>query len=835
MDVPPYISSGASSRAHYSLVRKVECADSPQAANQFLLDGVEAIRRQLTDPALSLEKCREHLITLLYCHMTVSHGFLPLNTFDFALSHAVTLAEAGRSTSQKRMGYLFCAEVMPADHELQLMLINTLRKDLEHEDTSRICLALENVVVFSNQDLIPAIQARLSDLLSHNSPHVRRRALLGYRSLGLPHADLLSNIDLKVVSRCKDPDQQVVGAALSLCVRMAQIKQPVSNARELVNDIFVTTLTSSAHDKPEFICTMLSALLVVGLSEDNVPILLQLIRSSSKSHERGVLRGSFALLTNIAPDRLLSVNLESPVHHIRPLLTSRHPNDVYLFLSCLECIDPVLWAGTSNDIPAVLDGWEVERIMQLLDLSDTLVRKTTLRLLHRVDPNIVSIFYSQAVRNIPSSLSVTDSNERALRFLEIITVQFGEDGELYARELKDILLRLEQASLDGQPVLEAAIDKVLTYTRYAGIDFGIGFSTSLLTFLVDPVTRLSQTMMVIVAALATEQCGKLSIRPLDILEGFASRLPKSTPPVKDACILAMLRVAVDCDEIPSSIINVVEELGHHSKWHLRQRCEQFVTLVANKDSLIEIVQKARSSALPDFLAALLDPTVPSTTLSSSQSFSASKLRYDAYDTPIPAPKLRNRDAPLSPRLTGNTHWDESSEAGRESLSRVSSKLTVSSPDPLSKPLTAGELTLAAVDSLLKDEAKERIAEALASRVDLISLDSPFVSETTDILLRSETRTEGDFESLWNSEGGDARGWFNGSVGVAVERMRNLEHTRLKVFPADLPPYLGDLKVVVDGVRAQAALRLRESDDDSCLWRLRCNNNELHVEIRRHLG
>ncbi|KAH0589235.1 hypothetical protein H2248_004997 [Termitomyces sp. 'cryptogamus'] len=333
----------------------------------------------------------------------------------------------------------------------------------------------------------------------------------------------------------------------------------------------------------------------------------------------------------------------------------------------------------------------------------------------------------------------------------------------------------------------------------------------------------------------------------------------------------MLRVAVDCDEIPSSIINVVEELGHHSKWHLRQVRLIFETMIktltetlalrAVRDSRSQKGQPHRNSPegpvfrckfsfsvllnyltqsflqLPDFLAALLDPTVPSTTLSSSQSFSASKLRYDAYDTPIPAPKLRNRDAPLSPRLTGNTHWDESSEAGRESLSRVSSKLTVSSPDPLSKPLTAGELTLAAGQSGVtsKDEAKERIAEALASRVDLISLDSPFVSETTDILLRSETRTEGDFESLWNSEGGDARGWFNGSVGVAVERMRNLEHTRLKVFPADLPPYLGDLKVVVDGVRAQAALRLRESDDDSCLWRLRCNNNELHVEIRRHLG
>ncbi|KAG5646809.1 hypothetical protein DXG03_002186 [Asterophora parasitica] len=60
--------------------------------------------------------------------MNASHGYLPLDAFNFAVSHAVTLVEAGRTVDQKRIGYLFCAEVMPAEHELQLMLVNTIRK-----------------------------------------------------------------------------------------------------------------------------------------------------------------------------------------------------------------------------------------------------------------------------------------------------------------------------------------------------------------------------------------------------------------------------------------------------------------------------------------------------------------------------------------------------------------------------------------------------------------------------------------------------------------------------------------------------------------------------------
>lgn len=47
---------------------------------------------------------------------------------NFALSHAITLAEAGISVPMKRIGYLFCTEVLPTDHELNLMLVNTLRK-----------------------------------------------------------------------------------------------------------------------------------------------------------------------------------------------------------------------------------------------------------------------------------------------------------------------------------------------------------------------------------------------------------------------------------------------------------------------------------------------------------------------------------------------------------------------------------------------------------------------------------------------------------------------------------------------------------------------------------
>lgn len=49
MDVP-FISSGAQSRAHYALVRKVEGASSPQQADQYLFAEVNSIHARLSQP-----------------------------------------------------------------------------------------------------------------------------------------------------------------------------------------------------------------------------------------------------------------------------------------------------------------------------------------------------------------------------------------------------------------------------------------------------------------------------------------------------------------------------------------------------------------------------------------------------------------------------------------------------------------------------------------------------------------------------------------------------------------------------------------------------------------
>jgi AP-4 complex subunit epsilon-1 len=60
MDVP-FINSGALSRAHYSLVRKVESPQSPQAVDQILLSEIDGIRRSFAVGGLSLVRKQQHV------------------------------------------------------------------------------------------------------------------------------------------------------------------------------------------------------------------------------------------------------------------------------------------------------------------------------------------------------------------------------------------------------------------------------------------------------------------------------------------------------------------------------------------------------------------------------------------------------------------------------------------------------------------------------------------------------------------------------------------------------------------------------------------------------
>ncbi|KAK0241249.1 armadillo-type protein [Armillaria nabsnona] len=815
MDVP-FISSGASSRRHYALVRNVETAQSVQQADEYIFAEVRSIRSQFNDPGLSLRSCRELLILLLYCYNAVTTSALKQDALYFAIPHAINLAEAASNAKDKRIGYLFCSEVMPPNHELQLMLVNTLRKDLEDSSLTRICLALDNLITSSTEDMIPAVQARLRDLLVHNSPHIRRRALMVYRALSRHDPDLMKPIIPTVMKRMKDHNASVSGAAISISASIPDNR----DIHKLTNELFSSASTIGHPESRYWLLTIIRTLRNLGLNDTNLPNVIRLIRSASTNKDYGLLREAALLLGEIRNEAFLNVAMSSrraPVESIREILVSREPNEQYLFLSCLECVDPMWWAGITPECPAVLEEWEVERFMLLLDSADPLIRRKTVTILNKVDSNIISAYYAQSVRALPAEMPYNNKVESTWRLLEVLQVQFAGDGEQYARQVLELFRHVESVGpSDSQHVLGVAVEKVLSFIRDGISMFQIASSTVFLARLTEG-EDMGPTMMVIVTALGCEYCGQLSLPPKDILSALSSRLASSTASVQDVCLVSMLRISAECDAVPEEVKLAVSGLAETAGRYIRRRCEQFLKFSAQGDVLTSILCSARSLTLPHVLEALMQqgsklnatspPVSPqklpaSLSPISSPSLGASKLRYDAYETPTSIPRLRGR---------------------RPSSTRSES---TASPQPaLSRTVTAGDLALAAQEFEMMSLSSPQPTDQVPRPPDLIAFDTPFISDPDS----------SGFETSWKTLGPStsARGWFEGSVDVLLDRLKGVEGNEMKVIPTDEPPFEGEVKVILQP--SETVLRLRASEDDGCLWRLRCGDAQLRVRIKRALA
>lgn len=114
------------------------------------------------------------------------------------------------------------------------------------------------------------------------------------------------------------------------------------------------------------------------LGDSTIPLLHEMIQkysqpNASKPLSRAVILEVFKTLGQLDSDIFTSAEAVasiSSVHSIKHFSTSGITNDIYLFISCLECIDATNWAGTSPNRPPVLQAEDFDRILQQLHSQD---------------------------------------------------------------------------------------------------------------------------------------------------------------------------------------------------------------------------------------------------------------------------------------------------------------------------------------------------------------------------------------------------------------------------------------------------------------------------------
>jgi len=122
-------------------------------------------------------------------------------------------------------------------------------------------------------------------------------------------------------------------------------------------------------------------------------------------------------------------------------------------------------------------------------------------------------------------------------------MQDANDIDQYIMRLKDLFSVVEGAErgpTEDLPVLDLSVERILNVIRERAFHLPynvalsdilegdpssrISFVTMLAVSLTEPEVRVGPTLMVVISALVSEYCGKVSISPVEMLRGIATRL-----------------------------------------------------------------------------------------------------------------------------------------------------------------------------------------------------------------------------------------------------------------------------------------------------------------------
>lgn len=113
---------------------------------------------------------KEYLVRLIYCEMLGHEA-------SFGHFNAVKMAQS-TGLLEKRVGYLASCVLLHENHELIVLLINTMQRDLQSSNLVEICMALTTISRLMNAEMTPAVLPAIMKLLAHPREIVRKKAVL---------------------------------------------------------------------------------------------------------------------------------------------------------------------------------------------------------------------------------------------------------------------------------------------------------------------------------------------------------------------------------------------------------------------------------------------------------------------------------------------------------------------------------------------------------------------------------------------------------------------------------------------------------------------------------
>ncbi|KAG0224214.1 Clathrin/coatomer adaptor, adaptin-like protein [Mortierella sp. GBAus27b] len=435
-----------------------------QDAKAFSEESLAALRLNISNPNISTAVMKENMLRLVYGEM-MGHDV------QFGAIYALKLAQSGQTVAEKRAGYLTCYLLLHEGNELNIMLVNTLQKDLTSSNFHHVVVALVTLCNMTLPDVIPSMVSHVLAALSHTQESVRKRALIALRNFYTQDKDLITPYLDQIKKALYDSEPSVMSAALGFFAIVVQdhpkeLKDLVPVLIKILQQVIDGKLPKgySYHGTPapwvQIRCLQIMARLGqrdLSASKAMTPIVIGVFHKARQGVD-----AAFAILFEVI--RTLNtfhsaIILElcrykdaarNPLLVILKFAASSNQNLRYLGISMLCQVRPNAWSDTwwNDDL--------LSAVVQSLENRDETIRRRALDLLYKMltidnSENIIDrlmhAFYQEQdpiekESDLPvSEEAIPSRKEKVLGQILDAAERFGKSEEWYLDLLFDLLDR----------------------------------------------------------------------------------------------------------------------------------------------------------------------------------------------------------------------------------------------------------------------------------------------------------------------------------------------------------------------------------------------------------
>ncbi|XP_065066485.1 uncharacterized protein LOC135692305 [Rhopilema esculentum] len=431
---PYYGPTAGFSRAFQTFIKDIGDAKSKYEEDRIMLREINYLKEHLERPNIQQKQMKENLIRMIYCEM-LGHDA------SFGFIHAVNYTQKG-NLMDKRLGYLACCLLLHENHELTLLVMNTIQKDLKSSNIMENCIALIAASRLVNSDMIPALLPLVFKLLQHKRDIVRKKAVMTllwfYR---LDPQSLDSSVSVFELTLC-DRSPSVMGATLNVYLELINVSPAsykrftptfVNILKQVIEYRLPNEFTYYNVPGPWIQIKLLKILAALGrndqkTSADMFEILKQCLETTHTDNNIGcaVLFECLRTSVTIIPNKALT---ELASRRVGLLLVSRNNNLKYLGINILADLIDVDLSYAARHQMAVIEC--------LNDPDQTLKRKTLLLLYRMTNSSNVTVICDKMIDYLRHSVDEYVRSDLVNR-VTALAEKFAPDNEWFIETMNTV-------------------------------------------------------------------------------------------------------------------------------------------------------------------------------------------------------------------------------------------------------------------------------------------------------------------------------------------------------------------------------------------------------------